>query len=57
MCTDDGVEVMVWVGLDASPGERQQALHRAVNYLKAFKRALDAPISRIIQHGENGTYP
>lgn len=50
---DDGKEVMVWVGLNASPGERQQGLSHAVAYLKGAKRPLETPITRYLEGGEN----
>ncbi len=52
--TDDGKEVLVWVGTNSSPGERQQGLSRAVDYLKAFRRPMTTPISRVLEGGENG---
>lgn len=51
--TDDGFEVFVWIGKEASIEERRVALNKAVHYLNEKGRPLDTPISRILEGGEN----
>lgn len=50
---DNGYEVIVWVGLDASPLERAEGMNKAVKYLIQAKRPLTTPISRVLEGGEN----
>ncbi|EGD76027.1 hypothetical protein PTSG_11636 [Salpingoeca rosetta] len=50
---DDGYEIMVWVGLEASMEERRQALNRAAEYLKSNGKPMTTPISKIYEGGEN----
>lgn len=52
-CTDEGYEVMVWIGKEASIGERKGALAYAVEYLKRYNLPLDKPVVRIMEGGEN----
>eukprot|EP00049_Salpingoeca_infusionum_P018069 m.355619 g.355619 ORF g.355619 m.355619 type:complete len:822 (+) comp17294_c0_seq1:227-2692(+) len=50
---DDGYEVMVWVGRDASLAERRGALNFAAKYLKDNGKPMETPISKIFDGGEN----
>jgi len=49
---DDGLEVMVWIGAEASVGERRDALNFAVQYLVKYGRPLEAPLSRFLEGHE-----
>lgn len=50
---DEGSEVTVWIGLNASVGERKNGLSRAIEYLVQEGRPLTTPIARILEGGEN----
>lgn len=49
---DTGSEVFVWIGKNASPGERRNAVTVATNYLSKNHRSSHTPVSRVIQEGE-----
>jgi len=53
---DAGHEVFVWVGLDASAGERKGAMQRAQDYLSKNNRPFTLPISRVLEGGENEAF-
>eukprot|EP00056_Hartaetosiga_gracilis_P022593 m.31737 g.31737 ORF g.31737 m.31737 type:complete len:821 (+) comp9728_c0_seq1:75-2537(+) len=50
---DDGYEVMVWIGLEASVNERHSALNFAAKYLKDNGKPMETPISKIFEGAEN----
>lgn len=50
---DDGFEVMVWIGLNASSKERKGALDYAQQYLNDYNLPKDKCISRMMDGGEN----
>lgn len=51
--TDDGFEVMVWVGSGASVDERHHALNYAAEYLKSSNKSMCTPISKMFEGGES----
>ena len=53
---DQGYEITVWVGLDASYDERRFALKYAEKYLEKYERPLHLPINRMLEGGENETF-
>eukprot|EP00055_Hartaetosiga_balthica_P018479 m.134501 g.134501 ORF g.134501 m.134501 type:complete len:825 (+) comp9619_c0_seq1:71-2545(+) len=50
---DDGYEIMVWIGKDASINERRSALNFAAKYLKDNNKPMETPISKIFEGAEN----
>jgi gelsolin len=50
---DDSYEVMVWIGLGASSGERKNAMSIAQKYLNDYNLPKDRGISKIMEGGEN----
>lgn len=53
---DVGHEVYVWVGKDASVGERANAMKYAQDYMKEYKRPAFLPICLIFEGHENDTF-
>jgi len=53
---DTGFEVFAWVGKGASRAEKKTALQFAQDYLIAYKKPLQTPISRILEGGENEVF-
>lgn len=50
--SDDGFNVMVWIGHGASASERKQALNYGIAYLVKYNRPLTTPLSRYLEGGE-----
>jgi len=53
---DVGFQVYAWVGKGASKLERRTALQFAQDYLIAYNKLLQTPISRILEGGENEVF-
>lgn len=52
MVLDTGLELFVWIGAGASPGEKMQAMVSACAYLENARRPLHMPVTRIVEGGE-----
>ena len=50
---DDGVDVMVWIGLGASRQERKKGLNFGQEYLNKYNLPRDRCIMRLMEGGEN----
>lgn len=50
---DDGFEVILWVGRNASRDERKQGFSMAAKYLQQARLPADTPISTCLEGGEN----
>lgn len=53
---DNGLEVFVWVGKDASPEEKRLGIQYAQNYLVKYNRPPQTPISRLVEGAETETF-
>lgn len=53
---DDGNTVWVWIGKDASRGERKKALNFGQQYLNDYDLPRDRSIARIMDGGENESF-